>query len=193
MCGLVRRRLLSAMMQQSILRRPRIIGQNSTSLQHVLNCHAGLFVRTAVTSTQPAKATGDISSVFPSLSDAACEPLPQRFAAQKRRLIQGHEERVLESWHQLLADLHREAEEIRAVGSSIIPEISFDDVKWNNIEKMTAFRDKLRKRGVAIIRGVVTEKEALGWKELVRRYIQANPSTKGRWFSSVLSLCLDSL
>ena len=130
------------------------------------------------TSTHSPKAAGDISSVFPSLkADAASTPLPPRFTDLKKRLIQGHEDRLRESWHRLLGDLREETDVIRELGSMIIPELAFKDM--HNIEKRTAFRDQLRQRGVAIIRGVVPERVALGWKELVQRYIQTNPSTKG--------------
>ena len=130
-------------------------------------------------SRQLAKPAGDISSVFPSLSGGESPPLPSRFAEIKRRLIQGHEDRLQESWHRLLVELRQEFEIIRAAGSSIVPEISFSDVKYSNIDNITDFRDRLRKRGVAIIRGVVAEEEAIKWKELAKRYIKNNPSTKG--------------
>lgn len=141
--------------------------------------HTSRAHRDAALKTPSANTAGDISSVFPSLSGTAAPPLPARFAALKQRLIRGHEDAVRESWHRLLAELRHENEVIRAAGSSIVPEISFSDVKYNIIPKMTEFRDKLKKRGVAIIRGVVTEHEALGWKELVKRYILMNPSVTG--------------
>jgi len=125
------------------------------------------------------KDAGDISSVFPSLKPGAVSPpLPQRFAELKRRLIQGHEDRLQDSWDRLLAVLGDDIALIRALGSAVIPELNFWDM--HNMEKRTTFRDQLRERGVAVIRGVVTEREALGWKELLQRYIQTNPSTKGR-------------
>ena len=136
--------------------------------------------RLATPSAQSSKAAGDISSVFPSLSGTTASTLPPRFVSLKERLVRGHEDAVQESWHRLLVELQEETEVIRATGSSVIPEISFSDVNYNNIPKMTEFRDKLRKRGVAIIRGVVTEQEALGCKELIKRYIQNNPNVKGR-------------
>ena len=124
------------------------------------------------------KSVGDISSVFPSLTGVQSPPLPPRFADLKRRLIQGHETHVRDSWHRLLADLREEIDVIKTLGSQVIPELEFRDM--HDVEKRTTFRDGLRKRGVAIIRGVVSEREALGWKELLKRYIQDNPSTKGR-------------
>lgn len=134
-------------------------------------------VTTQSSTSSSSKAAGDISSVFPSLSGVVSEPLPARFADLKARLIHGHEDRVRASWERLLSDLQEETEIIRALGPSVVPEIDFKDV--NNVEKRTAFRDALRKRGVAVVRGVVTEREALDWKELVKRYVKTNPSTKG--------------
>ncbi|KAI4123466.1 MAG: hypothetical protein LQ341_007197 [Variospora aurantia] len=131
---------------------------------------------TTSTSTSP-KPAGDISSVFPSLSGTASPPLPPRFADLKRRLIRGHEPRVQDSWRRLLVALQQQRQEITALGSAIVPEINFWDL--SDVPKRTRFRDGLHKRGVAVIRGVVPENEALDWKELLRRYIRTNPSTKG--------------
>lgn len=134
--------------------------------------------RTTSNSAHPSKAAGDISSVFPSLSGADSAPLPPRFAALKRRLIHGHEDRVRDSWHRLVADLRGEIEVIKALGSKVVPELEFGDLQ--DVGKRTTFGDGLRKRGVGLIRGVVSEREALGCKELVESYIQTNPLTKGR-------------
>ena len=136
-------------------------------------------LRRATTISKPehtSKSAGDISSVFPSLSGAVIAPLPPRFADLKRRLIYGHEDRLRYSWQRLLANLREETEVIKALGSRVVPELSFRDL--DNVEKRTTFRDALRNRGVAVIRGVVAEQEALGWKELSKRYIQNN-TTKG--------------
>ncbi len=75
-----------------------------------------------------------------------------------------------------MAMLRQETELVRAAGSGIIPEFSFSDL--NDLGKRTIFRVQLRQCGVAIIRVVVTEKEALEWKKLLRRYIRSNPSIK---------------
>lgn len=125
-----------------------------------------------------AKPTGDISSVFPSLSGTPSAPLPLRFADLKARLIHGHEDGVRESWVRLLSELRQETEKIRAIGSGVVPEISFAHI--DDVEKRTIFEDELHKRGVAIIRGVVAQEEALEWKEMIKSYVRNNPSTKGR-------------
>ena len=138
------------------------------------------------TTAYASKAAGDISSVFPSLSGVDSPPLPTRFADLKRRLIYGHEDLVRDSWHRLLADLRTEIDVIKALGSKVIPELEFRDM--HNMEKRTRFRDGLHKRGVGLIRGVVSEQEALGWKELLKRYVQTNPSTKGRQVSHLFPI-----
>lgn len=123
------------------------------------------------------KPTGDISSIFPSLSGVQSAPLPHRFADVKSRLLNGHEDAIRESWVRLLSDLRNETETIRAAGSGIVPELTFSDL--DNLEKRAEFKRQLHKRGVAVIKGVVTEKEALEWKESLKKYIQSNPSIKG--------------
>lgn len=116
--------------------------------------------------------------MFPSLSGASSAPLPLRFADVKARLIHSHEDGVRESWVRLLSELQQETETIRAIGSQVVPEMSFAD--FDHVGKRATFRDQLHQRGVAIIRGVVAEKEALEWKEMVKSYVRNNPSTKGR-------------
>ena len=128
--------------------------------------------------TPSSKSAGDISSVFPSLSDKVAPPLPPRFAALKTRLIAGHEDRLLASWHELLESLEREKEIIRARGSALIPEIEYGEI--DDVQKRTKFRDSLKHRGVGVVRAVVSEREALDWKELLLRYIKTNPEVKGR-------------
>ena len=124
------------------------------------------------------KTSGDISSVFPSLSGSSPEPLPPRFATVKKCLIHGHEAQVQDSWNRLLDALKKRREEIKTKGFNIVPEINFWNL--NDVEKRTEFRDALHQTGVAVIRGVVEGKEALGWKELVKRYIASNPGVKGK-------------
>ena len=65
------------------------------------------------------KEAGDISSVFPSLSGKAPEPLAARFGDVKRRLISGNEDAVTQSWHRLLASLKDEVAVVTKSGSSV--------------------------------------------------------------------------
>ena len=129
-----------------------------------------------VATQAPSKREGDISDAFASLSGQDFEPLAPEYAALKARLIEGNEEAVRSSWHRLLEDLKLEIPLIVEKGSKVIPEIAFKDIENAPVE----FSEELRKRGVAVVRGVVSEQEALGWKESLREYIKMNPQTKGR-------------
>ena len=121
------------------------------------------------------KRAGDISDAFASLSGQQFAPLPAEYAELKAQLIKGEEDAIRQSWERLLKDLREEIPLIVEKGSKIIPQIDFKDIDSAPKE----FSDALRKRGVAVVRGVVSEQEALGWKESLREYIKANPQTKG--------------
>lgn len=78
------------------------------------------LVRNASTaSTTSTKAAGDISSVFPSLSGKAPEPLPPRFRDLKAQLSAGREKGLTDSWVRLLESLGKEVEKIKALGSKV--------------------------------------------------------------------------
>jgi hypothetical protein len=126
-------------------------------------------------STQAQKRAGDISDAFVSLSGQNFAPLSPEYAQLKGRLIRGHENEVRESWERLLRDLREEVPLIVQLGSKAIPEIDFKDID-NAPEK---FNLELKKRGVAVVRGVVPQQEALQWKEDLKKYIKLNPQTKG--------------
>lgn len=131
-------------------------------------------LRTATTEAQ--KRAGDISDAFVSLSGQDFKPLGTEYADLKRRLIRGQEDEVQESWNRLLRDLREEIPHIVELGSKVIPEIDFKDLDNPSEE----FSSQLRSRGVAVVRGVVSEEEALKWKEDLREYVRQNPQTKGK-------------
>jgi hypothetical protein len=122
------------------------------------------------------KEEGDISSVFVSLSGKAPPPLPQRFAEVKKELATGHEEQLTTSWRILLKQIKKEIKIISSSGTAVIPSINFGDLDSN----LEDFYKDLRRRGVAVVRGVVPKEEARAYKEETERYVRANPSTKGR-------------
>lgn len=130
-------------------------------------------LRTATTQAQ--KRAGDISDAFASLSGQQFEALTPEYANLKTRLIKGNEDQVRQSWERLLRDLREEIPLIVEQGSRVIPEIDFKDI--GNAPE--TFSENLRKRGVAVVRQVVPEEEALQWKQMLKEYIHANPQTKG--------------
>lgn len=112
-----------------------------------------------------------------SLSDPDPFPLSERFAKIKRNLIAGNEKAVADSWYRLLGQLRKEADRIAAAGSDVIPSINYIDI--HDIDKVAAFRDALKERGIAIIRRVVPPNVALSWKEETQEYLLHNPHTRG--------------
>ena len=125
--------------------------------------------------TQAQKREGTIADAFASLSGQSWEPLEPRFANIKQNLIEGYEDAVRASWDRLLLRLENETRLITQLGSKVIPELNFADID----KSPEHFNSEYRKRGVAVIRGVVSRDEALQMKKDLKRYIRANPSTKG--------------
>jgi hypothetical protein len=149
----------------------------ASALNHTKNILRG--IQTTVAAPATARRTeGDISSIFSSLNGTVQQPLPQRFADLKTRLIAGREEAVQNAWRALLPQLKRGIDEIRELGPAIVPEIEFADIAKGG-GKDEAFERRLKRTGVAVVRGIVKEEEALGWKEEIREYIRKNPQTKG--------------
>ena len=121
------------------------------------------------------KEEGDISSVFVSLSGASPPALPERFTDIKRRLVQGKEAQVSASWKRLLKQLSIENKLVAEKGPAVVPQIDFDDLSTPSADTI----NQIRKRGVAVVRGVIPGEEARGYKEEVEEYVRANPWTKG--------------
>lgn len=123
------------------------------------------------------KKEGDISSVFVSLSGTTREPLPDRFRTLKQDLVAGHEDAVVESWGRLVRALREENETVAVKGPAIIPSVDFQNID----EDIDGLKAEIRKRGAVVVRGVVDEKEARGYKEEIEAYVRRNPSTKGEY------------
>jgi len=64
---------------------------------------------------------------------------------------------------------------VKQKGPAIIPSIQFQDLQNPSKE----FIADIKKRGVAVIRGVVPENEARAHKNEVEEYVKLNPWTKG--------------
>lgn len=164
-----------------------------STLRHTsrMRAHASLpstlhLVRTAATATSAQKREGDISDAFASLSGKEFTPLEPRYAALKQQLIAGREDAIRASWERLLRDLRTEIPQIVEKGSSVVPEVQYRDIANGTVSQ--EFVDELRKRGVAVVRGVVDEKEARGYKDEIEAYVKKNPHTKGKSASQLCTL-----
>ncbi|KAI1179103.1 hypothetical protein F4777DRAFT_593060 [Nemania sp. FL0916] len=103
--------------------------------------------------------------------------LSSRFAKLKRNMIACREKDVAESFYRLLRAIRREADDIAARGSDVIPTIDYFDI--HDREKAAHFRKELRRTGVAVIKRVVPHTVAEAWKEETLEYIADNPHEKG--------------
>ncbi|SCO50636.1 related to DUF1479 domain protein [Fusarium fujikuroi] len=120
------------------------------------------------------KKEGDISDAFTSMSGVKREPLPDRYRQLKLTLLQGREDKIVQSWNKLLRELRRENEIVAKKGPGVVPQIEFKDLERSS----DALREEVKKRGVVVVRGVVPEGEARAYKAEVEEYVARNPSTR---------------
>lgn len=99
-------------------------------------------------------------------------PLPTRFANIKRRLIQGREAAIEASWKRLLVALKAEIDHIQKHGTDLIPTINFSDI--DDPAKVAPFERDLKRYGVALVRGVVSQTQTETWISQTRQYITRN-------------------
>ncbi|RYP28798.1 hypothetical protein DL767_007057 [Monosporascus sp. MG133] len=152
--------------------------QMSYKLRTIGRITLGSSMTAAVAQTQlriPAKREGDISDSFISLSGTERLPLPSRFLDLKKALTAGHEHRVVDSWKRLLDTLQAENQTIARDGPMIIPNIDFHELDRD----LAKLGTEIKKRGVAVVRNVVPEKEARAYKDEIDEYVRQNPSTRG--------------
>src|SRR4051794_1882816 len=89
----------------------------------------------------------------------------------------------------------REVDEIasaRAAGRNIVPVLDFKDVETGNVSDAT--KNEVRRRGVAVVRGVYPNSQAVAWNDEVGEYLAMNrytdrppPQAKDEYFSKLKS------
>lgn len=122
---------------------------------------------------------GSIGDAFASLSKNQKE-LPPRFSELKREIIGTHGDAVLASWNRLLKHLGEQTiPGVEELGPRSVPEVEFAAVVENKGDLPDEKRVLLERCGAIVIRGLFSEEQALGWKQSVRDYVKANPSTRG--------------
>ncbi|KAF8605002.1 DUF1479-domain-containing protein [Ceratobasidium sp. AG-I] len=103
-------------------------------------------------------------------------PFTPRFAALKRSLVTpGNEAKLTESWQSLLGALEVRTAEIEKAGPAIIPQVDFTSLSSLDPEKLA----EIKRTGCVVVRGVVDQSTALGYKQSLRDYVQANPDVRG--------------
>ncbi|KAL5490042.1 hypothetical protein ACEPAI_4875 [Sanghuangporus weigelae] len=100
--------------------------------------------------------------------------LPLRFVDLKRSIVPQDEEskaRLTTAWNDLLEELRTSVEEIKARGSSIIPQIEFSDLQKLEPERV----EQIKRRGAVLIKNVVEDEQAKEWKEELKKFVKVNP------------------
>jgi hypothetical protein len=123
------------------------------------------------------KVEGDISSIFASLAGDKAIALPLRFAEIKREIIGKHGDAILASWKRLIPVVEAKVREANERGPSIFPEVEFSDIQKDNVDPLMI--DRIKRTGVCIVRNAIPRKESTEILSDVRKYIKANPTTKG--------------
>lgn len=99
-------------------------------------------------------------------------PLPSRFSNIKKRLLDGKEAAIEASWRRLLVALKSEIDHIQSRGTDLIPTINYADI--DDPVKVAPFEQDLKRYGVALVRGVVSETQTQTWVSQTRDYIIRN-------------------
>jgi hypothetical protein len=97
---------------------------------------------------------------------------------------QAHAKALEKAWVEVLTSLKQETEEVVQGGASLIPVVQYPGDDLVGDKKLAEWLDSkilesVKKRGTVIVKGVVPEQEALGYKQSIRDYVTANPQTKG--------------
>lgn len=136
------------------------------------------------------KKEGTIASVFASLSGAGDNILPTRFCDLKQEMVGGkkHADSMLKSWREVLQALQPEVDHIVKTGPAVIPTVQYPGAhkpleQWMDAATLA----EIRRRGVVIIKGVVSKEQALGWKKAIQDYVKANPEVRGESWQLWLS------
>ncbi|PFH46582.1 hypothetical protein AMATHDRAFT_69546 [Amanita thiersii Skay4041] len=111
---------------------------------------------------------GSISAIFTSLTGEEAPVLPDRFADLKKSLWKDN---FVESWRQVLIEAERMVEQIAERGNTMIPRVSFEELK-NGLaaDQISAIKEV----GTVVVKDGIPREEALAWKAAIREYAARN-------------------
>lgn len=126
--------------------------------------------------TSQLKAKGDISSVFSHLGGKETV-LDASFLRLKKEIVPHAEDQTKldKAYQRLLQSFEKEAVEIKEKGSGVVPQVTFAEIEANGGQFPAHIADEIRRRGCVVIRNVVSEQEARGYKNQVQAYINNHP------------------
>ncbi|PVU86644.1 hypothetical protein BB559_006461, partial [Furculomyces boomerangus] len=117
-----------------------------------------------------ARKEGNIGSIF---ANSFKGELPVRYADLKKEISPKDPSVIQNAWVRLESSFEKEAPQIKALGSKIIPQVNYQDIL--NGEFPSNMKDEIKKRGCVVVRGIVPTEVAEGYKQQVLDYIAAHP------------------
>lgn len=120
------------------------------------------------------KPKGDISSVFSHLGGKETI-LDPRLLQLKKELAPKDPSVLADAYKRLMASFEKEHVEIKEKGPAVIPTVTFAEIQANNGEFPPHIVEQIRHRGCIVIRNVVNEEEARGYKTQIQGYIGNHP------------------
>ncbi|PPQ72790.1 hypothetical protein CVT26_003319, partial [Gymnopilus dilepis] len=104
--------------------------------------------------------------------------LPARFADIKAEIAATYpnfEQNAIRSWGEILQELNEVTKVIKAEGVNYIPQVKFADLDKLSPEEIA----KIKRRGTVVIKDIVPDEQAAGWKEELREFVKVNPDVDG--------------
>ncbi|KAF8150934.1 hypothetical protein B0H34DRAFT_730672 [Crassisporium funariophilum] len=99
--------------------------------------------------------------------------LPPRFIDVKAAIAASYpdfEARVTQAWAEILQEMVKVTDVIKAEGVDYIPQVSFSSLQTLSKEEI----DKIKRRGSVVIRDVVDDAQAVQWKEELKVFVKVN-------------------
>ncbi|KAI0032542.1 hypothetical protein K488DRAFT_78436 [Vararia minispora EC-137] len=111
---------------------------------------------------------------------ASLDPqLPARFADLKLEIASSYgpdfESCITRAWGEIIEELDKATTKIADEGTEIIPQVSLSE-----LDSLTPSQlDNIKKRGCVVIKDVVPDTEAAGWKTELQQFAKDNPTCPG--------------
>ncbi|TCD66348.1 hypothetical protein EIP91_001452 [Steccherinum ochraceum] len=86
-------------------------------------------------------------------------------------LYPNFQERITAAWSDLLGELEKGTAEIASKGSEVVPQVEFSQLQQLSAEEIAT----IRQRGCVVIRNVVDDAEATGWRKELQEFVKSNP------------------
>ncbi|PFH48468.1 hypothetical protein AMATHDRAFT_65378 [Amanita thiersii Skay4041] len=105
-------------------------------------------------------------------------PLPPRYAELKREIaasIPDFESKVTKAWKEVTEELKNATGTIAKEGSDYIPQVKFQELGNLGADEI----QKIKERGAVVIKDIVDDEVAMGWRRSLEEFVRVNPAVEG--------------